>query len=217
MATPQLLKRLLSSNGMPWILSSIGSGYVLLVRWTSRIDRPAPPIGGPFIVALWHGRLALLHQLRLRNRSLVALISGHRDGELIAKCAWYFNILTVRGSTSRGGALAVRQLMQHARRGHDIIITPDGPRGPHMRVNKGIIKIAHLTKLPILPAAIGVSASKELRSWDRFSIPAPCSRIVIRWGELLTVGSDADVSGDAARLEQALTQLQEAADIAAGH
>ncbi len=86
-----------------------------------------------------------------------------------------------------------------------------------MRVNKGIIKIAHLTKLPILPAAIGVSASKELGSWDRFSIPAPCSRIVIRWGELLTVGSDADVSVDAARLEQALTQLQEAADVAAGY
>src|SRR5262245_25788446 len=186
MATPKAFKRLLSSQAVQWLLSTIGSGYVLLVRWTSRIDRPSPPGGGPFVIALWHGRLAMLHQLRIGNRPLVALISSHRDGQLISKCAWYYNIRTVTGSSTRGGISAVRQLLRLTREGHSLIITPDGPRGPRMHVNKGIVEIARLSGLPILPAAIG-STGKELKTWDHFLVPAPFSRVAIRWGEPLHV------------------------------
>ena len=83
MATPRLIKRFLSSEAVQWSLSALGAGYVLLVRCTSRIDRPPPPSGGPFIIALWHGRLSMLHQLRFGKYDLVALIridagSDHR-------------------------------------------------------------------------------------------------------------------------------------------
>lgn len=149
MATPRLLKQLGSSPALQWFLSAIGAGYVLLVRWTSRIDRPPPPAGGPFIIAMWHGRLAMLHQLRFGDRPLVALISGHRDGQLISKCGWYYDIRTVIGSSTRGGSGAIRQLIRLAREGHSLFITPDGPRGPRMRVNRGIIDIARLSGLPI--------------------------------------------------------------------
>jgi lysophospholipid acyltransferase (LPLAT)-like uncharacterized protein len=212
MATPALLKRFVSSQPVQWLVSGIGAAYVLLVRWTSRIDRPPPPPGGPFIIALWHGRLAMLHQLRFGNRALVALISGHRDGQLISKCAWYYDIRTVTGSTTRGGSGAIRQLIRLARQGHSLFITPDGPRGPRMRVNQGIIDIARLSGLPILPAAIGSSGAKELDTWDRFQVPAPFSRIGIRWGEPMHVARDSDAEAIGARLEATLTVLQRAVD-----
>jgi lysophospholipid acyltransferase (LPLAT)-like uncharacterized protein len=212
MATPELLKRFASSPAVQWLGSGIGAAYVLLVRWTSRIDRPPPPPGGPFIIALWHGRLAMLHQLRFGDRALVALISGHRDGQLISKCAWYYGIRTVTGSTTRGGSGAIRQMIRLARQGHSLFITPDGPRGPRMRVNKGIVDIARLSGLPILPAAIGSSRRKELDTWDRFQVPKPFSRIGIRWGEPIHVARDSDAETIGARLEATLTSLQRAAD-----
>jgi lysophospholipid acyltransferase (LPLAT)-like uncharacterized protein len=212
MATPKLLKRLLSFQAFQSILSALGVGYVLLVRWTSRIDRAPPPPGGPFIIAIWHGRLAMLHQLRFGNRALVTLISSHRDGQLIRKGAWYYNIQSVTGSTTRGGMVAVKQLIRLARQGHNLCIMPDGPRGPRMRVKKGIIEIARLSGLPILPAAIATSGGKTLDTWDRFLVPSPFSRIDVRWGAPFHVARGGNAADDAARLETALTLLQHAAD-----
>jgi hypothetical protein len=195
-----------------WLLSGMGAGYVLAVKWTGRLDRPEPPLSGPFILALWHGRLALLHHLRHGNRSLIALISSHRDGQFISKCAWFFDIRTVAGSTNRGGVQAVRELVRLARDGHSLFVTPDGPRGPRMRVNEGIIGLARLTGLPIVPAAISASWGKLLQTWDRFLVPFPFSRVVIRWGTPLQVGRDSDTGMASAQLERELTSLQERAD-----
>ena len=212
MATPQLFKRIMASHPVQWVASAIGAGYVLLVRWTSRIDRPPPPMPGPFIIAMWHGRIAMLHLLRFGERPLIALISGHRDGQLISKCAWHYNIQTVTGSTTRGGIGAARRLIQLAREGHSLFITPDGPRGPRMRVNEGILDLAKLTGLPILPAVISTSGGKELATWDRFLVPQPFSRIAIRWGEPFHVDRGDDPSAARARLEDELNALQRSAD-----
>jgi lysophospholipid acyltransferase (LPLAT)-like uncharacterized protein len=212
MATPRLLKRIVSSQACQWILSAVGAGYVLLVRCTSRIDLPAPPSNGPFIIALWHGRVSMLHLLRFGDRPLVALISSHRDGRLISKCAWHYNIRSVFGSTTRGGVTAVRQLIRLAHEGHNLFITPDGPRGPRMSVDKGIIEVARLSGLPILPASIATSGGKELNTWDHFLVPAPFSRIAIRWGTPIHVARGGNTADDAARLEAALTFLQSTAD-----
>lgn len=212
MATPRLLKHFVSLQAFQWFVSALGAGYVLLVRLTSRVDTPPPPAGGPYIIALWHGRLAMLHLLRFGDRNLVALISEHRDGQLISKCAWYYNIQSVFGSKTRGGMTAVRQLIRLAQDGHNLIVTPDGPRGPRMRVNEGIIDIARLSRLPILPAAIGTSGGKEFNTWDRFLMPSPFSRIAVRWGEPFQVARDGDAADHAAQLETALTALQRDAD-----
>src|SRR5262249_54926774 len=128
------------------------------------------------------------------------------------KCAWYYNIQTVIGSTTRGGAIAIRQLIRLAHEGHCLCIMPDGPRGPRMHVSKGIIEIARLSGLPVLPAAIATSRGKELDTWDRFLVPVPFSRVDVRWGEPIVVTRDSIVAEEALRLEAALTSLQQAAD-----
>ena len=215
MATPRLFKRIIALQTVQWTASAFGAGYVLLVRWTSRIDRPPPP-PGPFIIAMWHGRLAMLHLLRFGELPLIALISGHRDGQLISKCAWHYNIKTVTGSSSRGGIGAARKLIRLAREGHCLFITPDGPRGPRMHVNESILDLSLLTGLPILAAAISTGGGKELRTWDRFLVPRPFSCIAIRWGKPFRVDQKEDASAVRARLEAELNALQLSADRAVG-
>ncbi len=216
MPTPRMLKRIMASEPVQWIVSAIGAGYVLTVRWTSRIERPPPPAPGPFIIAMWHGRLAMLHLLRFGEQPLIALISGHRDGQLISKCAWHYNIQTVTGSSSRGGIGAARKLIRLARAGHSLFITPDGPRGPRRRVNESILDLSLLTGLPILAAAISTSSGKELATWDRFLVPVPFSRIAVRWGEPFRAGCGDDASVTITRLEAELNALQQSADRAVG-
>ncbi len=215
MATPRLFKQIMASQPIQWAGSAVGAGYVLLVRLTSRIDLPARPTQGNAILAMWHGRLAMLHLVRLAGQPLTALISSHRDGQIISKCAWYYDIQTVTGSSTRGGIGAARKLIRLARDGHSLFITPDGPRGPSMHVNDGILDLSLLTGLPILPFAIGTSGGKELRTWDKFLVPQPFSRIAVRWGKPFHVMQN-DVAAARARLEDELNALQRCADLAVG-
>lgn len=183
---------------------------------TGRLDRPEPPTGGPFILATWHSRLFLLSYLRLGDRPLIALISGHRDGQLISKIARMFNIHTVVGSSTRGGSRAIRDLIRLSRAGHHLYITPDGPRGPAMVAQSGIVEIARLTGLPILPASASTSSGAERDSWDRILVPYPFGRTVVRWGEPIHVGRKSNVEAVRAKVEAALTDLQQRADRACG-
>jgi lysophospholipid acyltransferase (LPLAT)-like uncharacterized protein len=216
MATPTFVKGVLRSHAVQWLISLLGAFYILLIRWSGRIERSTVPIKGPYILALWHGRLGMLAFLRNGDAPLTALISGHRDGQLISKCAGHFNITTVTGSTSHGGMRAVRELVRLARDGHSLFITPDGPRGPRMHVNNGILDLARLTGLPILPASISASRGHTLQTWDRFLIPLLFSRIVIRWGEPVAVNAQSDVIKTRATLELALISLQHAVDTKLG-
>jgi lysophospholipid acyltransferase (LPLAT)-like uncharacterized protein len=154
----------------------------------------------------------MLHQLRFGDLALVALVSDHRDGRLISKCAWHFNIVTVSASRGRGGIAALRQLLRLAREGHNLLITPDGPRGPRLRVNKVIVDVSRLSGLPILPAAIGVSRGWKLNSWDRLEVPSLFCRIAVRLGTPINVGWDDDITDHVVRLEGELTLLQQDVD-----
>jgi lysophospholipid acyltransferase (LPLAT)-like uncharacterized protein len=210
--TPRKIKQVLRSPTVQWTVGALAVIYMRLVRLTGRLDRPQPPPGGPFILATWHSRLFLLSYLRLGDRPLIALISGHRDGQIISKIARMFNIHTVVGSSSRGGSKAIRDLIRFARDGHNLYITPDGPRGPAMVAQSGIVEIARLTGLPILPASASTSSGGERDTWDRILVPYPFGRTVVRWGEPIRIGKNPDVETIRASLEAALTDLQQRAD-----
>jgi lysophospholipid acyltransferase (LPLAT)-like uncharacterized protein len=206
----------LRSPTVQWTVGALATLYMRVVRLTGRLDRPEPPPGGPFILATWHSRLFLLSYLRIGGRPLVALISGNRDGQLISKIARMFGIHNVAGSSSRGGSQAIREMIRLSRDGHSIYITPDGPRGPAMKAQRGVVEIARLTGLPILPAAASTSSGAERNTWDRILVPYPFGRTVVRWGEPIRVDDNSDVESICARVESALTDLQLRTDRACG-
>jgi lysophospholipid acyltransferase (LPLAT)-like uncharacterized protein len=216
MATSPLLKRILSHPRVQWAVSAaIVACGVTGARFT-RIELPPPPSGGPFVLAMWHGRLITAYYLLHKDRPVVALVSGNRDGQVLANICHLVGIRTVSGSSSRGGARAVRELVRLTRDGWNLLITPDGPRGPRMRAQRGILDIARLSGLPILPVSVSSSRAVLMKSWDRFLIPLPFTRIVVRWGEPIAVGADADSDALLLQLEDKLTALQDAADAACG-
>jgi lysophospholipid acyltransferase (LPLAT)-like uncharacterized protein len=146
--------------------------------------------GDRFILAFWHCKL-LLMQYALRGRRVTALISQHGDGELIARTMARFGHRAARGSSTRGGAAALREGIRVARAGGSLAITPDGPKGPARIVKPGVIELARATGLPILPASLAYAHAWRLASWDRFEVPLPFSRAVIAFGEPLTCPREA--------------------------
>ena len=113
--------------------------------------------------------------------------------------------MPVRGSSTRGGVAALRESLRLLKGGGYVAISPDGPRGPRMRVQPGIIGLARLSGVPIVPLTFAVSRRKVARSWDRFVIALPFGRGVFAWGPPLHVSADA---GDAA-MEDARRTLEE--------
>lgn len=175
-------------------------GVTATIRF--RLEDPrgvlAAAAGGPLIVCTWHNRLALsliAYERWVRiispNRRLAALVSASRDGALLARVLELFDVQPVRGSSSRRGPQALLELTSWSERGLDVAITPDGPRGPRYRVQEGVLAVAQLTGIPIIPAAINVSRKLSAGSWDRFQIPLPFARAELVIGEAVNVPREA--------------------------
>src|SRR5436309_98342 len=185
----------------------LGAMVVRLLAPTLRIRREEAAVdalwraGAPAIYAVWHGRILLLPYLYGWRRARV-LASRSRDGELVTRFVARFGLEAVRGSSSRGGAEALRLLARGLAEGRDAVVVPDGPRGPREIVKPGIVALARLSGAPIVPVALGASAEWQLRSWDDFRIPRPFARCVLRFGDVIRVPSDADrAAQEAARKE----------------
>lgn len=116
--------------------------------------------GRRMIIAFWHGR-QLMMPLAYRGTQGHVLISQHRDGELIHRIVSRFGFRSVRGSTTRGGAAALRQLIELGRSGVDLVVTPDGPKGPRQVAQIGVIHLAKATGLPIVPLTFSCSKKKS--------------------------------------------------------
>lgn len=155
--------------------------------------------GKPFIIGFWHGRLLILPAMWPTQAKISMLISMHRDGELIARAIGYFGHGTVRGSAAkvgsakdRGGVGALRGMLKALKSNEYVGITPDGPRGPRMRATDGIVTVARMAGVPILPCSFSARSRVLLSTWDRFVFPLPFSRGVIVWGEPIFVARDAE-------------------------
>jgi len=221
------LKKILKSNLAMATACFIGALYIRLVRWTGRwriegedIPESFHRAGKPFILSFWHGRLLMMPYCWRRTDLTNMLISGHRDGRLISQTVKHFDIESVVGSASKGGAQATRRLIKLMREGSIVGITPDGPRGPRMRVSDGTIALARLSGAPILPATYSASRRRIMGSWDHFIFALPFSRGVFLWGDPIEVPRDADSATlEAKRLEveKAMNVLTDRADAMMGH
>ena len=198
-------------------------GRFVLRGWaiTSRIKvvgedeyRKAKLARKPIILLVWHGRLMLAPYF-FRNRRITALVSPSRDGEIIAQIAlgWRFRI--VRGSGSHSMVRAWVEMRQDLRKGGELIIIPDGPRGPDRLLKPGGLKLAQDTGAVLFPWSFSATRKRFLRSWDRFLLFYPFSRIVAVYGKPMTVSpalDEAEFETERKRVERALTALDAEAD-----
>lgn len=142
------------------------------------------------IIALWHGRI-LAATPYFQRRGIVAMASENFDGEWIARLLGKFGYGAARGSTSRGGAMALRQLVEQVK-AHGVAFTLDGPRGPAEVVQPGAVWLAKATGNPLLPFHSEAASSWTIKSWDRTQIPKPFTTVAMVVGKPIYVPRDAD-------------------------
>ncbi len=223
----KLSKRILMSGVLRGLLCWLGSLYIRFVHLTTswQVVRGDIPVqfwdsGKPFIICIWHGRFLLMPYVWRRDKPVHMLISAHRDGQLISRTIGHFGITTIEGSSSRGGAVALKRMMGALKAGEYVSITPDGPRGPRMRASEGVVAMARLSGVPVIPATYSVSRRKIMGSWDRFLLALPFGRGVFVWGEPIEVARDADDAAQEAarlRIESGLNAVCDEADGLMGH
>ena len=175
---------------------------------------PVRDRGTPCFMVIWHGRLLPAGYYH-RGRGMVGLISRSEDGEYIARVLRRWGYGAVRGSSSRGGMPALREIVRLARSGRTIAITPDGPRGPRQKLKPGVLAAARATGLPMVPVAAGADRAWWFESWDRFLVPKPFARIRVAYGPPLEVPRDAgpeEIEAIGRRLEAELNRLVEVVD-----
>lgn len=196
--------------------------YIRLVyattRWTfvgREHFEAAAAKGHGVIFAFWHNRLLMFATIRRKtDRRAFMLISAHRDGEIIANAVKSFGIEFIRGSAAdpkkpfknKNGAPALAQMLAVLKDGAIVGITPDGPRGPAMKAQSGVVKLSYLSGAPILPVAYSTSRARRLKTWDRFFLALPFSR------GYYVAGAPIDPPADDApeRLEQKRRELETA-------
>lgn len=198
------------------VLPPLGALVIRGIKGTMRLEqRGHEPVdalyreGRSIILAFWHAQ-QLMIPFGYRGPGSHVLISQHGDGEIIARIIARFGHDAVRGSSTRGGAGALRALIKLGRSGKDVVVTPDGPKGPRHVAKLGVIQLAKATGLPIVPLGFGCSKKKLFSSWDRFMVPYPFSRGLFLWGAPIWVSREADEAAlEAARveLESALNRL----------
>ncbi len=222
-----LVKRLTRNQRFRDALCWLGAQYIRLVWRTCRWEVIGGDIperywnaGLPFVCVFWHGRLMLMPYSWRADKPVHMLISQHRDGQLIARTVSHFGIRTIAGSTTRGGTAALRGILKKLKSGEWIGITPDGPRGPRQRVSGGVVDIARMAGVPIIPATFSVQRRVLLGSWDRFALALPFGKGLFVWGRPVEVPRDASpaaIEALRAEVEDRLNAITAAADQRMGH
>jgi lysophospholipid acyltransferase (LPLAT)-like uncharacterized protein len=201
----------------------IAFGFWLLKLWNLtlryEIDDRADVVGKGvrenFIGALWHNRLLVFPIILRRffsDRDGAALISASRDGDLLSDAIHRFDYDVVRGSSSRLGASALFQLSDVLASKRDVVITPDGPRGPAYELGPGIIFLAQKTCARVLPFNLEYSSCWRVKSWDRFIIPKPFSKIRVIVGQpqqIRSTSTPEEFENERLRLQNVMLSLVE--------
>jgi lysophospholipid acyltransferase (LPLAT)-like uncharacterized protein len=184
----------------PALMKAMGFAVAWLVRlWIgtlryryrplgANVDPNQPHFRGRYLYAFWHENI-LIPAYHYGRRDISVLISQHADGQLIAEACRHLGFRLVRGSTTRGGTEAIRQMLRASRSAH-LAITPDGPRGPRRHVQPGVVYVAARTGLPIVPIGIAFQRAWRMRSWDRFAAPHPWSAVTCVTTEPIAVPND---------------------------
>ena len=185
----------------------LAAGIVLLVGSTFRIKTLTNIPAQRVIYSFWHrDMIPLLFQRKFEK--IAVLISPSKDGELIAGPAQVLGFKTARGSSSRRGIKALKEMMELSKK-HSLAITPDGPKGPSQKVKEGLLYLAFHTRLPIIPVAVDISSERIFNSWDKFRFPNPFSKINISYGEPIFIEKKEEIKNKLSFVQKAMEELAE--------
>jgi lysophospholipid acyltransferase (LPLAT)-like uncharacterized protein len=146
--------------------------------------------GEQVILAFWHGRI-LLMSFAYRGQKACVMNSAHRDGEIITRVLQRFGVNAVRGSSTRGWIGGLKGMLDAYQQGHDLLVVPDGPRGPRYQAKPGVIQLARATGAAIFPATYSAAWKTTVKSWDHLLIPFPFSRVLYVVGSPIFVPREA--------------------------
>lgn len=201
-----------------WLLSRLAGAALSLHRATLKTRRVhfdrylgVKARGVPILFALWHGRMFLSIQAH-RHEGIVTMASRSTDGEIIAGWLERNGYAVVRGSSTRGGSRALRELVRRVRSGSTAALTVDGPKGPPRVVQPGIVQLARLTGGWILPITFSSDRPRFLSSWDRYLLPLPFSRNVVFYGEPFPIEKETTDREALERIARALDLATQEAD-----
>jgi lysophospholipid acyltransferase (LPLAT)-like uncharacterized protein len=179
----------------PPLLGGLARTWSVDVEGEEMLQRASGAEGGRFM-ALWHGRM-LVAAWHHGHQGNTVLVSGSEDGDVSEQLLLAFGHDVIRGSTSRGGARALREMLGVLESGGVLAITPDGPRGPRHSTNPGLAWMARATGHGIVPCGFVCDRAWRARSWDRFTIPKPGARLAFTYEEPVFVPRDADEAAQA--------------------
>jgi len=144
-----------------------------------------------YVLAFWHGTMLLPWYLQ-RNKNFSALTSLSKDGDLLAKQLKHWNYNVIRGSSNKGGDVALGIMVDCAKNKYSIAITPDGPTGPPLKFKAGAVITAKKSKIPLVLTGVGFARKKMLKSWDSFQVPFPFSKAKIIYSEPVLIDPNLD-------------------------
>ena len=200
-----------------WFIIKILTLLIRITGYTSRVRQINKEVlkdtikeYGSVIVATWHKNIYFSIWL-LRNHDLTALISSSDDGEAICDVFSKFGYTAVRGSTTRGGIPALKQLIKLLEQKTSVAITPDGPLGPPEKIQSGVVLLAKYSGVPIIPWHYEADSQWRLKSWDRHKIPKPFTAVVESYGEPFLVPKDLSTEGVSEYCEKLEAELKELA------
>jgi len=194
---------------IPRLIYLIHKFLAVTIRWEFIGERYKKG-DAPYILSFWHARI-LMMPFAYKGWNGSMLISEHRDGAYIANAVQLMGIESSRGSSTRGGARALLEMIKLARQGRALGITPDGPKGPREVVQPGTVQLAKKTGLPLRAVCYATKRHKRAKSWDRFYLPLPFTRGVFVIGEPVYADSDDDEE-NLRRFQQAMDEVQTKAD-----
>ncbi|MDQ6959750.1 MAG: lysophospholipid acyltransferase family protein [Mariprofundaceae bacterium] len=198
---------------VPRMIATVYHVFIHTTRWAELGSVYAPEQKELYLYAFWHARMLMMPRPFRKHWHGYMLISDHRDGGFIADTMRLLGIPTVRGSTTRGGARAMLQMIRAVKdECRHLGITPDGPRGPCEVVSKGTVQLAMKTGLPVVPICYATSRCWRANSWDRFYIPKPFSRGIFVFGDPIIVEAGDDMKEALTRVQQGMDEVQHKAD-----
>ncbi len=188
----RLLQRVVGSRALAFVVAMIVRGYTRTFHVETLNEaewKEHHAAGGRVLMCMWHQHFftAIRDFPAMRSYGPAVMISQSRDGDIVANVAEQVGWKAIRGSSSRGGAAALLGMVAHLKQHGLAANLVDGPRGPAGRVKPGLIRIAHAADAVIVPVYVTVDRAWHFNSWDRFFIPKPFSRAVLRFGEKIAL------------------------------